>query len=64
MSGPISFAALKLTMPWREVTLPHGQVMVIDNTGHEVPIFTMTAFLTFITGRLASEVQPGQPAST
>lgn len=55
------FEAVKKTFPWHERTIPTKNcalVQVIDNAGNEVPIFTMTRFLTLITTKLA------QPAST
>jgi hypothetical protein len=62
------FNALRTTFPWTERvfgTPKGGIVQVIDRNGHEVPLFTMTKFLTFITTRLALATEaatPPQPA--
>jgi hypothetical protein len=55
------FKAIKATMPWteRSIQVPGSRqiiVQIIDNRGQEVPLFTMTAFLTMITAKLARGV--------
>lgn len=55
--------------PWAERVYQHpragGIVQVIAANGTEVPIFTMTKFLSFITTRLqASPAQPPSPGAT
>jgi hypothetical protein len=50
------YKAAKATMPWTERVIMNGRhiiIQVIDNRGQEVPLFTMTAFLTMITAKLA-----------
>jgi hypothetical protein len=50
------YQAVKATFPWTEHVVADGKrtlVKVIDNAGNEVPIFTMTAFLTMITAKIA-----------
>lgn len=50
------YKAAKLTMPWTEHSVQRGRqviIQVIDNRGVEVPLFTMTKFLTMITHKLA-----------
>lgn len=54
------FDAVKATFPWREqvVTVPGrvgGLVRVLDNTNGEVPLFTITKFLAFITQKLTNK---------
>lgn len=50
--------SLKATMPWREQvfqTPRGGLVQVIDRFGNEVPLFTLTRFVTLVTAKLAQE---------
>lgn len=50
------YQAVKATFPWTEHVVADGKrtlVKIIDNAGNEVPIFTMTAFLTMITAKIA-----------
>lgn len=52
------FRALKATFPWTEHSVNNGKhtlIKLIDNAGNEVPLLTMTAFITFITARLAAK---------
>jgi hypothetical protein len=64
------YDAVRATFPWSErvfSTPKGGIVQVIDRNGNEVPLFTMTKFLTFITIRLAQANEaptPPQPATT
>lgn len=44
-------------MPWRYTVLGTGQVVVLDNLNREVPMFTMLAFITDITARMAFQNQ-------
>lgn len=56
------YAAIQATFPWTQAlqhTRVGGLVAMIDKNGNEVPIFTMTAFLSVITNRLAVQ----QPAT-
>lgn len=57
------FEALQTTFPWREQTVVvngvGGIVRVLDRNGAEVPIFTMTRFLSMITAKLVK--QPTTP---
>lgn len=51
-------------MPWTEHVVNTGRhtfVKIIDNAGREVPLFTMTAFLTRITAHLAARAAPAAP---
>jgi len=52
------YKAIKATFPWKTQVLSTGLgglVQVLDNQGHEVPIFTMTELLELLTGQLAKE---------
>lgn len=52
-----TFKTLKATMPWTEQSFATNRgalVQVVDNQGREVPIYTMTAFLAFITSKLVA----------
>lgn len=55
------FDKLKATFPWSEQVYANGLVQVLNRHGHEVPLFTMTRFLTMITTKLAkkAEENPG-----
>jgi len=53
-----AFLAAKATFPWTEHVVTNGRhtiIKLIDRNGQEVPLFTMTAFLTMITAKLASK---------
>ena len=55
------FKALKNTFPWKTRVARSGLgglVQVIDNTGQEVPIFTMTSLLELLTEQLSKERTP------
>lgn len=56
---PAEFDEVRKTFPWTERITPTlkggGWVQVIDRNGNEVPLFTMTNFLTMITTKLASQ---------
>ena len=44
-------------MPWTERVLTRGRqtiIQVIDRNGQEVPLFTMTKFLTYMTAKIAA----------
>jgi hypothetical protein len=50
------YAAIQATFPWtshKRVTGIGGLIQVIDRYGNEVPIFTLTDFLSVITAKLA-----------
>ena len=58
---------IRKTFPWREHIVPTtkgGLVQVLDHNNQEVPLFTMTRFLTMITTKMAlkPEDQPEKPA--
>jgi hypothetical protein len=57
MAESMTVEKLKLAhpFPWREMTHPTGIVHIIDAAGKEVPLFTMTGFICFITNHLAQE---------
>ena len=61
------YNALRATFPWTEqlYTVPGrrgGHVRVLDNRGQEVPLFTLTKFLQFITTKLAQANAAGNPS--
>lgn len=56
------FEKLRQTFPWREHVFG-PRVMVLDKNNQEVPIFTMTAFLAFITNKLAASEQKEEKAA-
>lgn len=35
--------------PWQQLIRPNGLVQIIDATGKEVPLFTLTEFAIFLT---------------
>ena len=58
--NPEEFEQLKSTFPWSEQVYANGLVQVLDRHGREVPIFTMTRFLTMITTKLAKKPEEAQ----
>lgn len=58
------YRAAKATMPWTEQSIQRGRhviIQVIDNRGMEVPLFTMTSFLTKITRAIAAKESTHAP---
>lgn len=49
----VNIDQLRKSMPWQEVVHPNGQVQMVDKTGKEVPLFTLTALLVVITRKMA-----------
>lgn len=50
------YQAAKATFPWTEHVVTQGRhtiIKIVDNAGNEVPLFTMTKFLTMITAKLS-----------
>lgn len=41
--------------PWGQVIHPNGLVQIIDSTGKEVPLFTLTEFATFLTNVIVKQ---------
>lgn len=61
------FKRIQATFPWTERVIPSGLggvVQVIDRNGEEVPLFTMTAFLHFITKKLEPKEKPDAQRQT
>jgi hypothetical protein len=64
------FQALRLTMPWTERMINVGRgtvIQIVDKNGAEVPLLTITAFLRYITPRIAAQATaaaPIQPGAT
>lgn len=61
------YIALRATFPWTERVIPTkqgGVVQVLDRNGQEVPLFTITKFLSFITTRLIAAPAPAPAEAT
>lgn len=66
------YQALRLTFPWNQHLttqrgLRGGIVKMLDRNGAEVPLFTMTRFIEYLTNRLqpraAAPVAPTSPTT-